>query len=326
MRRAVMSSTPRRLVVTLSLALPLGSCGADHTEDLRRAGEIARAIVAACPLARPDDADAQRTCAARLTDLASLRDAMAEPFVWGQQTRLWHYDPAEFHTTRFNARVFRRMYLSLFMFSGTYTVEQAGDLTVVHLPYEFRNGLDPGAYPYPFWHRPTKWRDYQLATEMLLVLRDGRMVGALRSAVRLPARPHTERVWDNRWTWADGAEPHVSLYRSFFSAENPHLARVEAAYRSLESALRPHNCFACHQPDNAADANPLELFSYPNQALVARHTIREQLERNRMPPGAGIADAAERAQLITLARDFEAAADDALAADGEPTGATDAGR
>lgn len=319
-------NTARAIALVLAASLPVGSCADDHAADLARATEVARAIVAACPLARPDDADAQRACAERLTDLAALRDVMAEPFVWGQQTRLWHYDPAEFHTTRFNARVYRRMYLSLFSFPGGYSVEQVDDLTVVHLPYQFRNGLDPGAYPYPFWHRPQKWRDYQLATELLLVFRGGRMVGALRSAVRLLSRPHTERPWDNQWTWADGAEPRVTLYRNFFSAANPHIGRVETSYRALEEALRPHNCVVCHRPDNTADASPLELFSYPNQALVSRHTIRQQLELNRMPPGLGIADAAERARLVGLARDFEAAADDALAADGEPVGAPDAGR
>jgi hypothetical protein len=298
------------------------SCGADEA-SLSQAARIGRNIALACPFARPDDLAAQTACAERLTSDAELRDVMAEPFRWGQQSRLWEYDPAQFHTTRFNPRVFRRMYLSLFMFTGAVTVEQVGDLTVAHLPYVFRNGLDPGVYPYPFWHNPNKWRDYQLATELHLVFRGNRMIGALRSAVRLLSRPRTSLAWDGQWNWSEGAEPHVTLYRNLFSATNPHVARLDASYRALEEAMRSQNCVSCHRPDNTSDINPLVLFSYPNQALEGRHAIREQIERNLMPIGAdgrrGIADPAERARLLELARAFESAAEDALSAESEPT-------
>jgi hypothetical protein len=183
----------------------------------------------------------------------------------------------------------------------------------------FRNGLDPGMYPYPFWHNPNKWRDYQLAIELHLVFRGGRLEGAVRSAVRLLTRPHTVRPWDGQWTWNAGAEPHVALYANLFAPTNPHVARVESTYRALEDAMRPYNCVNCHRPDNTQDANPLELFSYPNQALEGRHAIRLQLEQNLMPPASvgrvGIADEVERARLVELARAFESAADDALAVD-----------
>lgn len=313
----------RPLVPLLLASAAVASCDGDYTAQQTTAVSIAQAIVAACPLAAPDDAAARQQCADRLTAMTALRDVMGEPFRWGQQAQLWRYDLADSKTTNFNPRVFRRMYLSLFMFTGAYTMDQSGDLTVVHLPYQFRNGLDPGAYPYPFWHNPSKWRDYQLATEMHLVFRDGRMVGALRSAVRLNWRPATVRTWDGQWNWADGGEPRVSLYRNLFSPTNPYIDRVDEAYRALEGAMRPYNCLACHRPDNAAQSNPLELFSYPNQALVARHAIRQQLEQNRMPPNTGITDDAERQQLLGLARAFEAAADQALDAESEPDPARD---
>ncbi len=107
--------------------------------------------------------------------------------------------------------------------------------------------------------------------------------------------------------------------RNLFALDNLHVERLETAYRELEGAMRPHNCLNCHSPDNQARANPLELFSYPNQTLVSRHAIRDQIERGLMPPATGtatpgIADAAERARLAELARAFERAADDALAA------------
>lgn len=310
----------------LGAAVALLSCGPDRSADTERATSVAQFLVESCPLADVADEGAHAVCAQRLATSPLLRSLFADPLLWGQQSRLWDYTAADFNTTRFNSLVFRKMYLSLFMFSPGYTVEQSGDFTVVHLPQVFRNGMDPGRYPYPFWHNPNKWRDYQLANELHLVFRGGRVVAALRSAVRLTTRPHTTRAWDGLWFWDGGTEPRVSLYRGLFSPSNPHVARLDTAYRALEDALRPYACAGCHRPDNPAAANPLELLTYPNQALTSRRSIVGQLENGLMPPAAGtqpagIADQAERARLVELARAFQLAADDALAAEGEGSGA-----
>ena len=69
---------------------------------------------------------------------------MAEPFSWGGQKAGTGYRLSDSDTTRFNALVWRRMYLSMFMFTGEVRLETVGDFTVIHLPYHFRNQLDPG--------------------------------------------------------------------------------------------------------------------------------------------------------------------------------------
>src|SRR4051794_28833200 len=97
----------RNAIVAVLCGLAARWCeNPDHDGDIARATAIAQAIVSACPLAHADDADARAACADQLTDLALLRDAMAEPFRWGQQSRLWDYDLSHFNTTRFNPRVF----------------------------------------------------------------------------------------------------------------------------------------------------------------------------------------------------------------------------
>jgi hypothetical protein len=68
------------------------------------------------------------------------------------------------------------------------------------------------------------------------------------------------------------------------AAENPHLAELDRACRDLEAEMRPHQCASCHDPGNASDMNPLTILTYPNQALVARRAIREQIEQAMMPP------------------------------------------
>ncbi|HEX8115357.1 MAG TPA: hypothetical protein VF516_46845, partial [Kofleriaceae bacterium] len=88
--------------------------------------------------------------------------------------------------------------------------------------------------------------------------------------------------------------------------------------------MRQNNCQACHAPDNQGNSAQLEFFVYPNQALMGRHDIITQLTKNEMPPKnntlnltAGIADPAERELLISLARDFESAGDQALGWEGD---------
>jgi hypothetical protein len=289
--------------------------------------EIGKGIAAACPMADPADENARARCAAQLTDFALLRDAMKEPFLWGAQGVGKGYRPSESGTTRFNALVWRRMYLSLFMFTGKVTTETAGDFTVIHLPYVFRNRLDPGSYPYPFWHSKAKWDSWQLAPEMILVMEKGRLTGALRSAARDEARRpgYVERSWSGNWRWQSGGkeQPYVTLYSYLFTPGNPFVTRLDAAYRALESELRGSNCLLCHAPDNLAGTGALEILNLPNQALYARHGIVMHLDRNTMPPRndyglpVGLPDYNERRQMLDLAREFERLGDQALAYEGE---------
>src|SRR6185436_5122144 len=94
-------------------------------------------------------------------------------------------------------------------------------------------------------------------------------------------RDYMTRVFDGNWTWVDGDEdmPTVSLYKNLFSRDNDNVPAVDAAYRELEAGMRPYACVGCHAPDNLSKQNPLELFSYPNQALQSRHRIVRMLEQ-----------------------------------------------
>src|SRR6185369_9055028 len=124
-----------KMALRMSLAgLVLGGCSGDLTmsqEDL--AMQIGKGIVAACPMAAPTDEDARVQCAAKLTALDVMRDALSEPFLWGGQKAGKGYRLEDSDTTRFNAFVWRRMYLSLFMFTGEVRLESSGDFTVIHL-------------------------------------------------------------------------------------------------------------------------------------------------------------------------------------------------
>jgi hypothetical protein len=295
--------------------------------DLELALALADGLLAACPAVAESDTPsaARQRCADGLTALAVLRDASRDPVLWGARRPGAGNDIHASRTTQMNARVLRRMYLSTFVFEGEYRVEPTALGLVLHVPCHFRLALDPGDYPYPFWHSADKWRSYESSRELLFFIERGEVRAVLRSDERDEARPHVEHAWDGHWRWQSerGAEPRDALYASLFSPANPHAVELDAAYRAFEQAQRAHACVSCHDPSNRAQQNPLELFSYPNQALTGRHDIVRELALNAMPPAtagapAGIADQAERQRLLGLARRFAELGDRALAFEGEP--------
>ena len=311
---------------TLALIALTAACEskpADH--DAALAMSIAKGLVEACPEDHsPADEAARNDCADKLTNFAGLRNAMREPFIWGGQ--IGNSYQLDKKTNKFNARVWRRMYLSTFMFGTDYTIEQVGDLTVLHMPVRFRGAMSTGAYPYPFWHSEKKWDAYNYATTIHFIIQNGGMPGALRATEQDKSRPRVAHSWDGLWRWQrDGVPmPYVSLYDYLLSKDNPHARKLDEAYRELEATMRQHNCQACHAPDNQGESDKLEFFVYPNQALTGRHDIVTQLMDNTMPPEdntlhlpAGIDDSSERELLLKLARDFEAAGDEALAWEGD---------
>lgn len=86
--------------------------------------------------------------------------------MWGAQADGAGYDITKSNTTQFNPLAFRRGYLATFGFSGEHHVEHDGDTTILHAAVSFRNELDPGAYPYPFWHSDRKWLSYQRSRDL----------------------------------------------------------------------------------------------------------------------------------------------------------------
>lgn len=310
----------------LALALLAAACQRSYGSDTDLARTIGKELAQACPLSDPGDENARHACAAKLTDLEVLRDVMAAPFLWGQQQEGEAVTLSE-HMTRFEPRVWRRLYLSLYAFPSEFTVERGPEgLTFLRVVPSFRNKLDMGSYPYPFWHRASKWESYQLCTDLVFIIRGGKLLGAQRGSNRDPSRSTVPHEWNGLWSWSEGqqVQPFVTLYGYLFSKNNPHVPALDAAYRAMEGTLREEACLVCHSPDNAVAMPQLELFSYPNQALVSRHRLVKSFESNTMPIANqergtvnGISDPARRAKALDLVKRFAKAGDDALTWEGE---------
>lgn len=287
-----------------------------------RLERLARELVARAPLVDASDPKARDAASDRLAGLKELTGAADRAVLWGGYSPDRKIDLEAASLTTFDPRVWVKVYLSTFMFPGPFEVRREGRYDVLDIAAAFRGGLDPGDYPYPFWHTPKKWEAYLRIESLLLIFEEGRWIGTLRKSAP-DAKPGTVPPWDGRWRWveSDGSEqPRVALFTYFFSPENPLVPTLDASYRKLESALRAESCTSCHAPDNPSRMARLLLLGYPNQALVGRRELVRTLESNTMPPKneeektpAGIVDDAVRDTLLRLARDFEATADSALA-------------
>jgi mono/diheme cytochrome c family protein len=325
--------------LTATLLLALCSCAAQtpaakaptSAVDDALPGRIAEGLAKLSPPADLSDPGARDAAGDRLSRFEPLLNAAGDRILWGGFDPTKGYDPEAYTLTEFVPMVWAKMYLSTFTFPGPYQVRQEGKFRVAEVAAKFRNGLDSGDYPYPFWHSAKKWQAYVDAEALLLVFDRDRLIAAFRKAA--PTTTVVEKPWDGRWRWTDekGAEqPRVALYSYLFSKDNPEVANLETRYRKMEQAFREESCTSCHTPDNPAKANPLLLLNFPNQALAGRHLLVKILRDNEMPPAdekkgvkAGIHDEATREKLIELAKEFETAADAALAYEKKtaPTGA-----
>jgi hypothetical protein len=283
---------------------------------------IAKELAAASPMADPSDMHARDLAGDNLSRIADLQRAIGEQILWGGYDEKLGFDIPQYKITAFNGFVWAKLYLSTYMFPGPYEIQKEGARTILEVRAKFRDGLDPGDYPYPFWHSPKKWQGY-LDTQAVIFLFEGdHLIAGFRKAIHDPAEPLAQKPWDGRWHWenaAGQAEPRVSLYTYLLSPQNPHGASLDQAYRELEGRFRAHECLTCHSPDNVARSAKLFMLNYPNQALAGRHELMTVLAKDAMPPldadtgrSAGLHDEDARQELLRLARKFEAEGDAAL--------------
>jgi hypothetical protein len=322
-----------RIAATVAALAVVGGAGA---QEPSRAGveplvaELARQTAAACPLASPADHAALERCRQALFRGSALRNHLAPIILWGRSSaegkRL-----KDTPLTELAPEVWSGLYAPMFMFTGDYQLDfdPTERLYRARLPALFRNELDLGLYPYPFWHDPRKWNDYQAANGLTLwidparrrvvaahVSAEGKDDPRLRSAPRHPPR------FDGNWMWTDGAgltQPQPSLFVGLLRPDNPYLGQIEGAYRTLAGALRKGTCNDCHVPSNPDRMKRLVLMQTPVHAAGEIQRIMRAIREGAMPlTDAGVAmelDAAVKAALLEHGAAFESLLDAARAWD-----------
>jgi hypothetical protein len=292
----ILTSRRASMVVWLALgtlcvaSLILAGCASKGNDIDKHAAALAASLAQACPMAAADDAAAHEACRRHIGKGADA--AMREySFLWGGD------QPGvalkEKNTTIFRGDLFQDLYLSLYMFTGNYKVSTAKDGTkVIAVQAYFRNGLPPGNYPYPFWHSDKKWGAYEKSNEVRFYYGED---GKIRFAGRSDAGSETQRgryahvqppAFAGNWTWTDaqGArQPAVSLFSTNYSADNPHVAALDSAYRKFALTLRDGDCVGCHSPDGHKKMHTLTLLQTPMHAASNIDEVLREVRSNKMP-------------------------------------------
>lgn len=283
-------------------------------------GELAKQLGRLCPLAAPEDQAAFDRCRQALYGDFLLRRKLPDILLWG---RARGQPLKETPLTQFAPDVYAGLYAPLFMFAGTAQLEfdERERLYKATLPASFRNRLQPGEFPYPFWHDKTKWSSYQSATAIILFIDP--KTEKIKVAQFQPGTPTDEVVsqaaaqaaaFDGEWLWTDAAgrtQPQVTLFDGLYSANNPFLPKIETTYKALALELRAGECSSCHRPDNPEKIKRLVLLQTPAHAAGEIKRILRSVRDGSMPQDdLGVEkplDKAVKAKLLKQAEAFDAA-------------------
>ena len=297
------------------------------------ARQLALELSGACPLADPGDQKAFEACQQALFRGSLLRRSLSTILLWGRPSPRPSERLKDTTLTQFAPEAWTGLYAPLFMFDGTWRLDydEGEGLYCLSLGALFRNALDPGQYPYPFWHSARKWHDYQNANTVLLWMapRSGSIVvgqftndGQEHAGLR--SKPVARPPFDGHWMWTDAqgaTQPATALFRGLFADDNPYLGELEARYRDLADALRTGHCNDCHVPDNPSRMSRLVLLQTPAHAASEIGRLMRAVRDFDMPvdeaPLYREIDPGIRAALLDYGAAFEAAVDAARAWDQE---------
>jgi len=287
------------------------------------AADLAASLAKECPVASPGDVAAHEACRKNMGQGAEkwMREQMV---LFGGQQRNYYW-LRDKKTSVFRGDVFEDLYMSLYMYTGKYRVEDAPDgLKVIGIQAYFRNSLPPGRYPYPFWHSAAKWDAYEKSNELRFrVTKTGKVEFAYRtdtgSEDNRPPYAHVERLpFLGEWMWRDdsgGAQPAVTLFSEFYSTDNPNLTSLDIAYRKMALTFRDTSCTVCHQPEGHGRMNKLVLLQTPVHAASHIDAVLTEIRSGKMPVddyGDPIAlKGSVKRRLISDAEQFKRAINDA---------------
>jgi hypothetical protein len=263
--------------------------GKPALEQLAR--DTALRLSTLCPPAAADDVAAHEKCAAGLRDASFIPWVPAGLLFGGEQPTL---PLSKWRLTHFKPGIWELMYLSLFTFTGHWSIDEdpREHIAIIHIEAYFRNAMPPGEFPYPFWHSADKWNSYETANELKFWLdKDGQVFMVTRSiggteAGRGPRPRVAPPAFDGKWQWTDASghtQPRASLFASKYNAANPYLEPLNDAYRKFAIEARNGSCLECHAPTNKAGMDHLVLLQTPLHAAGEIDRVLKEVANGEMP-------------------------------------------
>jgi hypothetical protein len=314
-------------------AVEIGDDVPDRAGEIElMASEVALELQRVCPPASPSDQAAFDRCRASLFGDSALRRNLAPRLLWGRRNQDAAAALKDTNLTQFAPDVIAGLYLSLFMYSGEYSLDyvERERLYLIRLRAGFRNLLPPGQFPYPFWHDEAKWGVYQSANAVLLWVdpKTARIViGQFTERGSAPAVVAAQPIrpkFDGSWMWMDREgriQPRVTLFDGLFRPDNPYLSKLDFTYRTLALRMRDAQCDNCHMPNNPMPMRRLVLMHTPAHAAGEIARLMQAVREDRMPlDETGVEQPLEPAlkrallesgnafaELVQAAKDWEAA-------------------
>ena len=297
----------RTLNLFLALALAGGAANSQSDtyqptpQDAAKVNALAAKLLgelsAKCPVRPVADEAAYKTCRDALFSGDSvLRSSMKPYILWGRPLGGdINATLKEFRATQFGNDVFTGTYAPMWMWDGKYDVEYVARDKVWRITANagFRNELNYGEYPYPFWHDPKKWTDYEDANTMAIwidpkVMKIAQLTFYKRAdkpAIAQSVRRHMP-AFDGKWMWVDDKgqqQPAPTLFVGLYSEKNPNMAKLDTSYRKLALTMRDAECDSCHIPSNPDKAKRLVLLQTPLHAASEIERLLKDVSQDRMP-------------------------------------------
>jgi hypothetical protein len=201
----------------------------------------------------------------------------------------------EFRATQFGTEVFSGTYAPMWMWDGKYDVDYvARDRTYrITASAGFRNELDYGQYPYPFWHEARKWTDYEDANTMVIWIDPKIMKVAQFTFYKRADKPAVAQLgrrhmptFDGKWSWVDDKgrqQPAPTLFVGLYSEKNPNLTSLDVTYKKFALTMRDADCNSCHVPNNPDKMKRLVLLQTPLHAASEIERVLKDVKQDRMP-------------------------------------------
>jgi len=249
-----------------------------------------------CPVSPPDNQAAFDNCRQFLfRDASHIKDMMAFPVVlWGRQTDA-SLSLKDTNLTQFSSDILSGLYLPLFMFDGQYkvTFNEKEKMILATLHVAFRNRLQPGQFPYPFWHDSKKWSVYENARTLLLwidpVSARIRVAQFAATGDAMPGQPNGKAqtpAFNGQWLWTDQngqTQPAVTLFDGLYRKDNPFKPQLDKTYREFAISLRESQCLSCHVPNNPEKMKRLVLLQSPAHASAEIQRVLKSVKEKKMP-------------------------------------------
>ncbi len=261
--------------------------------------ELSADMVLKCPISKPEDSAAFIACRNALYDGSLMRRSLSARALWGGLPSYPDAHLKEYNSTQLAPEILSGMYLSLFMYTGKSKVEfsETEGLYRAEFGVAFRNRLEQGEFPYPFWHDQNKWSQYQDTNSIILWINPEKMkiVGGQytpngsievvdKSLGKTEKMPYQK--FDGNWTWVDvdgQQQPKLSQFGAIFSPKNPFLSKLDIAYKEFALSLRDGDCLSCHVPNNPDKMKKLVLMQTPRDAAAEIGRILDDVRHDKMP-------------------------------------------